>query len=130
MRRLARTAPRRLQLTRRGLVLVLVVFGLTAMSVLPLRQYVTQAERIEQLQAKQAALDAEVARLERERQRLRDPEHVEQLAREELHMARPGEESWVLAGRPPPDRPPPPAPAPPERPWYQRLWDTLLGRAG
>ena len=120
----------RLGLTRRGLVLALVAFALTAMTIYPLRQYVTQQRRIEQLQAKQAALDVEIARLEAERARLEDPEYVEQLAREELQMARPGEESYVMTGEAPTERPAASDTAQqPERPWYKRVWDTLLGRA-
>jgi cell division protein FtsB len=126
-----------LRLSRRGLLLILLLFGLTAMSVYPLRQYVAQHQRVEQLAAKQRALDAEVARLERERARLNDPEYVEQLAREELYMARPGEEAWVLTGEQPAGRPSPAArqaqPTPTDdgdRPWYLRIWDKLTRRAG
>ena len=122
------------RLTRRGLLLILLLFGLTAMSVYPLRQYVTQHQRVEQLATKQRVLEAEVGRLERERERLKDPEYVEQLAREELYMTRPGEEAWVLTGEPPSERPAPQAqPAPEqgaERPWYLRLWDKLTNRSG
>jgi cell division protein FtsB len=120
------------RLTRRGLVLILLLFGLTAMSIYPLRQYVSQHQRVEQLAAKQRALDAEVKRLERERERLKDPEYVEQLAREELYMARPGEEPWVLTGEPPSDRQARQSEqaGAEERPWYLRLWDTLTKRAG
>jgi cell division protein FtsL len=117
-------------LTRRGLVLALIAFALTAMTIYPLRQYVTQQNRIEQLQAKQAALDLEIARLEAERARLKDPEYVEQLAREDLQMARPGEESYVMTGEAPTERAVASDTAQqPERPWYKRVWDTLLGRA-
>jgi len=115
-------------LTRRGLVLALVAFALTAMTIYPLRQYVTQQRRIEQLQAKQAALDAEVSRLEAERARLKDPEYVEQLAREDLQMAKPGEEPYVMTGQAPVDRPAPEGAAAHKRPWYKRLWDTVMGR--
>jgi cell division protein FtsB len=104
---------------------------LSVMAVYPLRQYVTQQQRINQLQAKQEALAAEVARLEREKARLRDPEYVEQLAREELQMAKPGEETYVMSGDPPADQPvQAAAPQAPKRPWYKRLWDKVLGRAG
>jgi cell division protein FtsL len=117
-------------LTRRGLVLALIAFALTAMTIYPLRQYVTQQNRIEQLQAKQAALDLEIARLEAERSRLKDPEYVEQLAREDLQMARPGEESYVMTGEAPTERAVASDTAQQrERPWYKRVWDTLLGRA-
>jgi cell division protein FtsL len=121
---------RRLRLTRRGLVLALIVFALSAMSVYPLRSYVIQQQRIDQLEAKQEALNAEVARLEQEKARLQDPEYVEQLAREELQMAKPGEDTYVMSGQPPADRPAPDGPEPPRRPWYLRLWDGLMGRAG
>jgi cell division protein FtsL len=127
----ARARGRGLRLTRRGLVLVLVAFMLSVMAVYPLRQYVTQQQRINQLQAKQEALAAEVARLEREKARLRDPEYVEQLAREELQMAKPGEETYVMAGNQPADQPVAAAtPQAPKRPWYKRFWDKVLGRAG
>jgi cell division protein FtsB len=123
-------AARRRGLTRRGLVLAVVGFTLAAMAVYPLRQYVVQQQRVERMEAKQAALDAEVRRLERERLRLRDPAYVEQLAREDLQMTAPGEEQWVLTGPPPADRPAPADPAPPERGFVERIWDRLLGRAG
>jgi cell division protein FtsL len=117
-------------LTRRGLVLALIAFALTAMTIYPLRQFVTQQRRIEQLQAKQEALDVEIARLEAERARLEDPEYVEQLAREDLQMAKPGEESYVMTGEAPTERPAASGTTrQPERPWYKRVWDTLLGRA-
>jgi cell division protein FtsB len=125
--------PSAFRLTRRGLLLMLLLFGLTAMSVYPLRQYVTQHQRAEQLATKQQVLAAEVERLERERARLQDPEYVEQLAREDLYMARPGEEAWVITGEPPSERPAPPAQqADPEgeRSWYLRLWDKLTKRSG
>jgi cell division protein FtsL len=118
------------RLTRRGLVLVLILFGLSVMTVYPLRQYISQQQRIDDLESRQAAVSAEVQRLERERERLRDPEYVEQLAREELHMARPGDEAWALTGEPPPDPQPPEPDEPPEQPWYQRVLDWLLGREG
>ena len=43
-----------LGLTPRGAVLLLALFALAATAVYPLRQYVSQQDRIERLQAKQA----------------------------------------------------------------------------
>lgn len=118
----------RLRLTRRGLVLVLVFFALMAMSVHPLRQYVEERERVSELRLKQTALTSEIALLEQERGRLEDPEYVEQLAREELHMARPGEEVWVISGEPPtePEQEPEPEEER-EQPWYERLRSVVTG---
>jgi cell division protein FtsL len=117
-------------LTSRGMLLSLVLFVLAVTAIYPLRQYVAQQGRIEQLQAKQAALDAANQRLERERARLRDPAYVDQLAKQELQMVEPGEQPWLVTGTPPadPQAAPPPRPAP-KRAWYQRVWHWLTAWA-
>jgi cell division protein FtsB len=66
-----------LGLTPRGAVLLLALFALAATAVYPLRQYVSQQDRIGRLEAKQQALAAENARLEVERNRLQDPAYVQ-----------------------------------------------------
>ena len=108
---------RPLGLTPRGALLVVVLFILAAASVYPLRQHAQQSARIAELKAKQAALERANAELERERQRLRDPAYIEQLAKEHLHYVYPGEEAWVLSGVPPttPPTTAPPTTAPPSR---------------
>jgi cell division protein FtsB len=118
-----------LGLTPRGVVLFLVLFALAATAVYPLRQYVTQRDRIERLQAKQRALDAENDRLARERQRLQDPAYVEELAKRDFHVVAPGEEQWVVTGTPPTGPPATVAPArrPPRQPLYERAWKWLTG---
>ena len=121
-----------LGLTPRGAVLLLVMFALAATAVYPLRQYVSQRERIERLQAKQQALAAENSRLERERARLNDPAYVQQLAKRDYHLVAPGEEAWLVAGTPPTTRPAPDAPltAEPDQAWYKRAWQRLTGWLG
>jgi cell division protein FtsB len=116
-----------LGLTPRGAVLLLVMFALAATAVYPLRQYVSQQDRIERLEAKQRALAAENARLQAERKRLLDPAYVQQLAKRDYHLVAPGEESWVVTGTRPTAQPA--ADAVPQRdgPWYQRAWRTLTG---
>jgi cell division protein FtsB len=113
-------------LTSRGVLLFLVLFVLAATAVYPLRQYLAQQGRIEQLRAKQAALQAANQRLDRERARLRDPAYVDQLAKQEFQQVEPGEQAWLLTGTPPADKTaaPPPRPAP-KRPWYDRVWHWL-----
>jgi cell division protein FtsB len=127
-------APRRgsdgrppLGLTPRGAVLLLVMFALAATAVYPLRQYVSQRERIERLQAKQQALTAENARLERERARLEDPAYVQQLAKRDYHLVAPGEEAWVVVGTPPTAHPTGDAAPQRDGPWYKRAWQRLTG---
>jgi cell division protein FtsB len=121
-----------LGLTPRGAVLLLVLFALAATAVYPLRQYVSQQDRIERLEAKQQALAAENARLLVERQRLRDPAYVQQLAKRDYHLVAPGEEAWVVTGTPPSTHPVarPAAPAAEDRPWYKRAWQRLTGWLG
>jgi cell division protein FtsB len=117
-----------LGLTPRGALLLLVMFALAAAAVYPLRQYVSQADRIQRLQAKQRALQAENQRLERERARLKDPAYVKQLAKRDFHLVEPGEQAWIVTGTPPTTRPAPPPPPPaPEPPWYKRAWRWLSG---
>jgi len=116
-------------LTSRGVVLFLVLFVLAATAVYPLRQYIAQQGRIEQLQTKQAALQAANQRLAQERARLKDPAYVEQLAKQDFHLARPGEQTWLLTGTPPADEAAQPAAKPARHaPWYQRAWHWLTDR--
>ena len=125
----AEGAPRPpLGLTPRGAVLLLVMFALAATAVYPLRQYVSQQDRIERLEAKQQALAAENARLQAERNRLRDPAYVQQLAKRDYHVVAPGEEAWVVTGTPPTGPAAKAAEAAePDRPWYKRAWQGLTG---
>jgi cell division protein FtsB len=117
-----------LGLTPRGAVLLLVMFALAATAVYPLRQYVSQADRIQRLEAKQQALAAENARLETERRRLQDPAYTQQLAKRDYHLVAPGEEAWVVTGTPPAGGAAPPAAAAQEHPpWYKRAWRGLTG---
>jgi cell division protein FtsL len=117
-----------LGLTARGVLLLLVLFALAVTAVYPLREYVQQRNRIEQLAAKQRAIQAENDRLQREQQRLHDPAYVEQLAKRDYNMVKRGEEVWQLSGEPP--QAPAARSAPPPRthePWYQRLWQRATG---
>jgi cell division protein FtsB len=128
--RLAGARSRRppLGLTPRGALLLLVMFALAAAAVYPLRQYVSQADRIQRLQDKQRALQAENQRLEQQRARLKDPAYVEQLAKRDFQLVEPGEEAWLVTGTPPTTRAAPAPPPPePESPWYKRAWRRLSG---
>jgi len=112
------------------MLLFLALFVLAATAVYPLREHVAQQARIDQLRAKQAALQAANQRLERERQRLNDPAYVEQLAKRDFHVVEPGERAWLLTGTPPAAEPAPLAAEPPRKlPWYQRAWHRLTSWA-
>ena len=111
-----------LGLTPRGAVLLLALFALAATAVYPLRQYVSQQDRIGRLEAKQQALVTENARLEAERKRLQDPAYVQQLAKRDYHVVAPGEEAWVVTGTAPSAAAEAAAAAEANRPWYKRAW--------
>jgi cell division protein FtsB len=108
-------------------VLLFALFALAATAVYPLRQYVSQQDRIGRLEAKQQALVNENARLEAERKRLQDPAYVQQLAKRDYHVVAPGEEAWVVTGAPPEAQPAGDAVPRRDRPWYQRAWQRLTG---
>ena len=116
-----------LGLTVRGALLLMVLFALAVTAVYPLREYVEQRHRIDQLAAKQRALQAENERLQREQERLRDPAYVEQLAQRDYNMVKRGQEAWQVTGDPPQAPAARPAPAPPPKPWYQRAWQWATG---
>ena len=73
----------------------------------PARNYLNQRAATDEAESQLARLDAEIADLEQRRSELRDPEQIEQAARERFNLGYPGEE--VFAVLPPP---PPPLPIP------------------
>ncbi|WP_345339720.1 septum formation initiator family protein, partial [Actinomycetospora succinea] len=125
-----------LSTARRAAVLAVVVCAVALTVAVPLRNYVTQRHELAAVAAEQERLAGDVRTLTDERAALRDPAHVEALARERLGYARPGEVPYRVqlpgdAGRPrdPRDTDPraglPPAEA--ELPWYARVARTTLG---
>ena len=71
------------------LVATLLVLGISAAG--PVRNYLAQRDAIVQLEQRIEALEQERNDLEQELERIRDPDYLEQLARECLGMVRPGE---------------------------------------
>jgi cell division protein FtsB len=127
-----------LSTARRAAILAVVVCALALTVAVPLRNYVTQRHELAAVAAEQQRLTDEVGRLSGDRQALRDPAHIEALARERLGYARPGEVPYrvELPGDAAAPRDPrggdagvglPPAEA--ELPWYARVARTTLGTA-
>lgn len=107
--------------------LAITLAAILLMSVPSMRQLYAQRSRIDAAETRLQALRKENSLLSQRLERLKDPEYVEKLAREELGMVRPGEISYVVV---PPeasaeDKPPPP---PKPKPWYQRAWTWLKTR--
>jgi hypothetical protein len=93
---------------------------------LPLREFLDQRSEIRQLQQESAAARERVAELEEAKRRLQDPAHIAAEARRRLHMARPGEVTYVLLT-------PEPLPAAaaeqpsagPDDPWWSQVWGSV-----
>ena len=98
MRALALT---RLRLPRLGigpqLVITLLVLGLLgAMAIEPTRQLLEQRERIASMATDLHDIERSNARLEARIDRLKDPDFLEQRAREQIGLVRPGETAIVV----------------------------------
>lgn len=116
---------RRTNLTGRAAILALVV-GVLAMSLAyPAREFLAQRSRISALREKTAAQEIQVAALEGQRERWKDPDYVAAQARERLNFVRPGETKYIVLG--PDDAPAPSAASlpPGETTWYGRLWESV-----
>jgi cell division protein FtsB len=81
-------------------------FTLAAMliyAVFPVRTYLNQRAATERARDQIEVLSRENDRLENRAEDLRDPETIEELARRELGLVKPGEESYGILPAPPPD---------------------------
>lgn len=112
------------------------LLGLLALSVVmlsgPLQSFWDGRSRVELLETKNAALEAEIAALEQRREDLLDPAAIELRAREELGFSRPGDVTYQIVP-PEVDRPVITAPRdvePGPAPWYRRLWTSLAELVG
>ncbi len=93
----------------------------------PLHHYLQGRDRLELLERKRAALTAEVERLEQRAADLEDPVYIEQLAREQLGLVRPGEIPYLVVAPEPEAGDMAPRGGGPAMPWYRRLWQALTG---
>ena len=78
-------------------VAVLLVIGLFgALAVEPTRQLIEQRERISGMSSDLNRLERSNSRLEARIERLKDPDYLEQRAREQVGLIRPGETTYVV----------------------------------
>jgi len=90
----------------------------------PVREYISQRQQIDQLQALQQTMSTQVKALQEEDARLGQTWYVEQRARDELHMCLPGQQCYeVVSGLPAPSAAVRQA-APPQ-PWYSKMWASV-----
>jgi cell division protein FtsB len=89
----------RARFTSRAAVLAVVICAIALSLAYPVREYIAQSRRIDQLQAQRQLTLARLRTLERQQQRLNDPAYVEQLARDRLHFCLSGQTCYVIIGR-------------------------------
>jgi hypothetical protein len=95
---------------------------------LPLREFLAQRAEIASMEQQQAESRKRVEALEHARQQLEDPAFIAAEARRRLHMARPGEVSYVLITPPPVPAAEPGTPEPvggPDAPWWSQVWSSV-----
>jgi cell division protein FtsB len=108
-------------------LLVVIALGVTLVSG-PTQRYLDSSARVDDLQMKAAALEAENEQLRQRKDDLTDEEYVELLAREQQGLVRPGEVPYTLVP-PEVDRPRISSPRELETvtevAWYERAWSTV-----
>jgi cell division protein FtsB len=87
---------RRARVTPRAAVLVAITVAVLVYATVPLRIYLQQRAELRDLQAQEQVLQSRTADLTRQERELRDPAHLEVVARECLGMVRPGEIAFVV----------------------------------
>ena len=131
----ARLRARAVRAVRGDRPLIVALLGVLALAVVilsaPMQSYLDGRDRVDHLEVKAAALDAENARLLQRVDDLERDTTVELLAREQLGLIRPGEVLYTLAP-PEVDRPqitpPRTRDAEPAGPWYARVWGEVRER--
>jgi cell division protein FtsB len=108
-RALLRRAPRRrrVRLTARATVLLMLMGAVLALSVAPARMYFDQKAELADLDRQKAILERQTEDLATRASQLRDQAYLERLARQCLGMVRPGETAFVAVPREGAPAPPP-----------------------
>jgi cell division protein FtsB len=119
-----RPAPRRSRFTSRAAVLAVVLCAIALSLAYPVREYLAQHRQINQLEAQQQQITAQLSRLRTEQRELTSPGYIEQQARDKLHMCPPRQTCYVIInGRRHLSRNASAHAA--GVPWYQRVWTSL-----
>jgi cell division protein FtsB len=117
-------AARSTRLTGRAALLAVVICAIALSLAYPVREYIAQRQRIDQLLAEQQTMAAQVKALTEERTKLSQSWYIEQQARDELHMCFPHEQCYeVVSGRSATTSGTGPQVA--ADPWYAKLWHSV-----
>jgi cell division protein FtsB len=86
----------RARVTPRAVLLALVVTGLLFYLAVPLRTYLDQRDRLQELERQSQVLERENDQLRRQIELLHDPAYLERIARECLGMVKEGEIGFIV----------------------------------
>src|SRR5258708_20511967 len=113
-----------MRLTFHGTLLGIILLLIATVAMGPARQLWTEHQQIRSDEATLAAGNTEASRLTGRIEAMRDPRHVEQLARDQLGYVRPGETSYLIVHPPAATATPgdPPAPKPRHVSWLRLAW--------
>lgn len=118
----------KLSSTRRAAVLALLVCVMALSVAVPLRTYLSQRDELAAQETQRVELEIQVRELEQRKQELSDPAQVEAEARARLGYVRPGETPYIVEVPQAPAPPPPRAPGDDGVPWYEEMWNSVLGK--
>ncbi len=104
-------------------MLVIVLCAIALSLAYPVREYIAERRQIDQLQAQNAAIAAQVRYLESEQRALTSPGRIEQEARDSLHMCFPDQTCYEVISPAKPHAGTPVRLA--STPWYGRLWESV-----
>lgn len=126
----AQQSEQRLGLTaRRAAILAAVICVLTLTIAGPVRTYFSQRTEMKQLAASEAALRAQIAELQSQKEKLADPVYIAAQARERLGFVMPGDIPYQVQLPASADDVPAADSGSPARrssdPWYSALWRTI-----
>ncbi|GAA2797543.1 FtsB family cell division protein [Crossiella cryophila] len=119
----------KLSSTRRAALLAIIACALTLSIAVPLRNYWSQKSEMQAETEKVKQLNEVAKQLEERKTQLSDPTQIEAEARRRLRYVRPGETPYVVQ-LPQPSTPAAPAESEQrknDKPWYDRLWDSITG---
>ena len=111
------------KLTSRAAVLAIVLCAIALTLAYPVRDYIANRRQIDQLEAQNAQVAAEVRHLKVLQRALASPARIEQEARDDLHMCFPAQTCYEVIY---PSKPHATAGSEPAgAPWYGRLWQSV-----
>lgn len=118
---------------RRGMVIpMLLIIGLVAVEVFPIRQIISQGRELEESRARLEEIQEENGRLEQQIQDWQTPAGIERMARADFGYVRPGDISYVVVAQddefPSGEAPQTAGSAPESGGFFQALWNYLTGR--